>query len=149
MKNVSTLAAALLVAALAGGAHAEGEPTPERRVVAAYDSIPDALKALKKAVTDNKAVRALKKDIQKGKTDGRAEVVRNGGCLPGTHPSQEGENGVVCRSDKPFSVTCEIAGWKKVVDEMGERYEPVLGKCDPEGGFGGTRPGPQPAPQAP
>lgn len=71
-------------------------------------------------------------------------------CPPGTHPSEEGEHGRVCRSDKPASVTCEIIGYEPVTDDSGTYYKPILGKCDPEGGFAGAPRDPKnDPPQAP
>lgn len=72
-------------------------------------------------------------------------------CLPGTHPVDEGEHGVVCRSDKPASVTCEILGYRDENEgELGVVRRPILGKCTPSGGWAGTQPIPgSDAPQAP
>lgn len=114
------------VVALAAAAHAAA-PKPEAAAVKA-DS------ALSAAVANVRETLAKSWNKKKPQT-------QPGGCLPGTHPSQEGENGIVCRSDNPSSVTCEILGYKDVVDgEMGVIRKPILGKCTPEGGWAGSKP---------
>ncbi|MBI3552010.1 MAG: hypothetical protein HY077_05780 [Elusimicrobia bacterium] len=150
MRNAEKIVTGVLVLSLAWGiaAQASAEPSPECQSQAAFNSVGEALTALKKAITENKAVEAIKKDIEKGKTDGRADVIRNGGCLPGTHPSQEGENGIVCRSDKSATVTC-LKGHNEssVEGEMGVVTRFKCDKLDPPGGWAGNgQPG---GPEAP
>lgn len=64
-------------------------------------------------------------------------------------PAFESEVGYYCRSKKPASVTCRVAGWVELDEgENGRVLRPVLGQCDPPGGWAGSAPV-DPGPQAP
>lgn len=64
-------------------------------------------------------------------------------------PAYESEVGYYCKSKKPASVSCEIVGWETVNEgEGGPVLRPILGDCDPAGGWAGT-PIDRDAPQAP
>lgn len=63
-------------------------------------------------------------------------------------PAYESEVGYYCKSRNPASVSCEIVGWQTVPEgEGGPVTRPVLGNCNPRGGFAGTPL--EQAPQAP
>lgn len=140
--NAKKAAAGLLVAALAVAAVAPASairPGLEGTVVTSDASLANAAASIKDSI--KQFLKEQRQRIKKGETVSQ--------CPAGTHPSQEGELGTVCRNDKPYSVSCEIVGWKKVTDETGERLEPILGECDPKGGFGGDGSPRQDPPQAP
>ena len=132
-RSVIALAAGIVAAAMAAGPAAAGH---EEQAVSARSTLSDVgstiRESVKKWVAEQKTKPAYKR------------------CPDGTHESWEGQEGLVCRSDKPFSVTCQIIGWEKVVDDSGERLKPILGECDPKGGFAGPgNPNPDVPPQAP
>lgn len=63
-------------------------------------------------------------------------------------PAFESEIGYYCKSRNPASVSCEIVGWQTVNEgEGGPVTRPILGDCNPRGGFAGTPL--EQAPQAP
>lgn len=63
-------------------------------------------------------------------------------------PAYESEVGYYCKARNPASVTCEIVGWQTVNEgEGGPVTRPILGRCNPRGGFAGTPL--ETAPQAP
>lgn len=69
--------------------------------------------------------------------------------VPVNNGNGDGENGYYCVSRKPASVTCEIVGEKcEAESENGLVCRPVLGKCNPPGGWAGSRPSDS-GPQAP
>ena len=97
-----------------------------------------------------RTVKSLKDSVKKA-VESRVKLVRGeeNRCPTGTHwDGTTDETGPRCVSDHPYSVTCEIVGWRRVVDENGEYLKPILGECTPKGGFAGTNPFPN-QPQAP
>lgn len=54
-------------------------------------------------------------------------------------PAYDSESGYYCKSKKPASVSCEIVGWETVNEgEGGPVLRPILGACNPAGGWAGT-----------
>lgn len=141
MRHMTKAVASLLVLAVALALAAPVKAGPEAAKASGQSGLAEA-DAAAKDIKDGvkKWFAAQKKRIKNNETVSQ--------CPAGTHPSYEGELGLVCRSDNPASVTCEIIGWRKVVDEMGERLVPILGECNPKGGWAGSNPR-RDEPQAP
>lgn len=119
-RSVIALAAGIIAAALAAGPAAAGH---EDGAVSARSTLSDVDSAIREGVAKWVSHKTAERITKR--------------CPEGTHESWEGDMGLVCRPDKSFSVTCQIIGWEKVVDDSGERLKPILGECDPKGGFGG------------
>lgn len=49
-----------------------------------------------------------------------------------------GEEGPHCVFKNPASVTCKVIGYEKRVDDSGEVLWPILGDCNPKGGWAGS-----------
>lgn len=139
----SLIAAALALAAVvavAGTVRAAGEDTK-------------ALGASNWLVSLTKVAGAVKSKVAtKAGAGAPAGLYGRDHCSPyddTMEPAYESEIGWYCKSRKPASVSCEIVGWETVNEgEGGPVLRPVLGDCDPAGGWAGT-PLDRDAPQAP
>lgn len=140
MKNAQLKIVAGVLAVSFFAATAPAKAGPEAASAAAQAGVERAASSILTSV--KKWLKEQKRRIKEN------ETVRQ--CPEGTHPSQEGENGLVCRSDRPATVTC--TKWHletRNEGEMGTVSRVVCDELDPPGGWAGTGPSKPETPQAP
>ena len=135
-----SIIAAVVLAAVAVSAHAAGEDVKALGASSWLVSLTQVAGRIKAKVTT------------KANAGAPAGLYGRDHCSPydaTMEPAYESEIGYYCKSKKPASVSCEIAGWETVNEgEGGPVLRPILGRCDPAGGWAGT-PIDRDAPQAP
>lgn len=136
----SIIAAVVLAAVVAGNARAASEGTKALGADNWLVSLTQVTERIKKAVST------------KHNAGAPAGLYGRDHCSPydaTMEPAYDSEAGYYCKSKKPASVSCEIAGWETVNEgEGGPVLHPILGNCTPAGGWAGT-PIDRDAPQAP